>query len=112
MAFKIGDTVEIAPNSSIFDCCQGKRGRIAHVGVNGGWLLCTDHFCPVERSDTELTLVTDLQIAMEIIEAQLAKFAGVVEHYRKCDTETLEKSSERGDQLAWAVLVEWDAPLS
>lgn len=106
--FKIGDTVTIASNDLLLDCCQGKRGRIAHLGVGGGWLLCTDHFCPVERVDGELTLVTDLEIAKEIIEAASK---GIVEAYRKADTDTLEESRDRGDRLAWAILVEREAPL-
>jgi hypothetical protein len=55
--FKIGDIVQIAPNPRLLDCCQGKRGRIAHrpAGVLNGnsWLLVTDHFCPVIRTEEE-----------------------------------------------------------
>jgi len=106
--FKIGDTVTIASNELLLDCCQGKRGRIAHQGVRGGWLLCTDHFCPIERSDGELTLVTDLEIAKEII---AGTSLSVVRAYRQIDTETLEDARKRGDQLSWAILVERNAPL-
>jgi len=105
---KIGDTVTIASNNLILDCCQGKRGRIAHLGVGGGWLVHTDHFCPVERSDDELTLVTHLEIAKEII-AETAE--SVVKAYRKIDTDTLAEARGRGDRLSWAILVERDAPL-
>ena len=106
---QIGDTVLIAANDSLLDCCQGKRGHIAHVGVGGGWLLCTDHFCPIERREEELTLVTDEQIAREIIEASLES---VVRSYRKIDSETLEGARDRGDRLSWAILVERASPLS
>ena len=67
--FKIGDIVQIAPNNRSLDCCQGKRGRIAHrpAGCVGGdsWLLNTDHFCPVIRQEGELTLVPALALAIE-----------------------------------------------
>lgn len=106
---QIGDTVIIAANDSIFDCCQGKRGRIAHLGVGGGWLLCTDHFCPVERSEEELTLVTKEELAREIIEASPES---VVRAYRKIDGDTLEEAGNRGDRLAQAILVERASPLS
>ena len=106
---QIGDTVIIAANDSIFDCCQGKRGRIAHRGVGGGWLLCTDHFCPIERSEEELTLVTREQLAREVIEASPEN---AVRSYRKIDSETLEKASRGGDRLASAILVERASPLS
>lgn len=102
--FQIGDTVIIAENDYLLDCCQGKRGRIAHVGVGGGWLIHTDHFCPIERSDEELTLVPRSQLAQEKIEATDPR---VVESYRKADSAALRRSMEGGgDVLAWAILLE------
>lgn len=106
---KIGDTVIIAENDHLLDCCQGKRGRIVHVGTGGGWLIHTDHFCPIERTNEELTLVPVTQLAREHIESVGPAIANA---YRKFDSDTLKESAGRGDTLAWAILVERGSPLS
>lgn len=89
--FKIGDIVQIAPNPRLLDCCQGKRGRIAHrpAGVlNGGsWLLNTDHFCPVIRTEEELTLVDPVTLAQEYFDFEDWKvFESYEEAYREDST--------------------------
>lgn len=67
---KIGTVVDIASNKSVLDCCSGKRGRIVHLGVGGGWLLTTDHFCPVERTEEELTVIPVRQLCEELFADQ------------------------------------------
>ena len=99
---KIGTVVQIKPNSSIFDCCQGKRGRIAHLGVGGGWLLNTDHFCPVERHEDELEVVPLETLAEEHLAKQPIR---IREAYEAQTSEYLREFVPRGDICAWAVLI-------
>lgn len=98
---KIGDHVQIKPNTNPLDCCQGKRGRIAHHAVGGGFLIHTDHFCPRAREEEELELIPIEVLAREIIEA---KNAGVVQSYQEADEALLQQHAGT-DRLAWAVLV-------
>ena len=58
--FNPGDSVRVAPNVNIFDCCGGKTGVVygrANPIWGIGWILNTDHFCPVVRKDSELLLI-------------------------------------------------------
>lgn len=69
--FKQGDFVQIAPNGRTLDCCQGHRGRIygPYAGNHSKWILNTDqHFCPVARDESELTLVPPETLAREYFE--------------------------------------------
>lgn len=105
---EIGTVVQIQPNKSIFDCCQGKRGRIAHKGVGGGWLLTTDHFCPVERTEAELK---EIPLAVQAEEYLASRPAWLRKDYEEQDTELLREYVPRGDVCAWAVLVLRDEPI-
>lgn len=99
---KIGDVVSITVlASSILDCCAGKRGRIAHIGVGGGFLVCTDHFCPIERSEEELTVVPVTVLAEERLTSLRG---GVREEYENSTTETLHDYADT-DLTARAVLI-------
>ena len=98
---KIGDIVVIAKNDSVLDCCQGKRGVITHKAVGGGWLLNTDHFCPVARRDEELTLVPIEQLAREVFEGVEQS---IVDGYMTADKALLLEYAGR-DKKAWAALV-------
>lgn len=99
---QIGTPVNIKANERILDCCQGKRGRIAHKGVGGGWLIHTDHFCPVERTEEELEEIPREQIAEELL---AKKEAWIREDYEAQTSELLREYVPRGDLCAWAVLV-------
>lgn len=98
---EIGTVVDIKPNASILDCCQGKRGRITHVGVDGGFLLCTDHFCPVERTEEELEVVPPEVLAEEILSKASE---GVRADYEAADITLLHEYAPR-DEKARAVLI-------
>ena len=98
---KIGDVVTIAENDNILDCCQGKRGRIAHTGTGGGFLLNTDHFCPRERSEEELTLVPRTVLAQEVLDEASPD---VREEYMNADTQLLREYATV-DKKAAAVLI-------
>lgn len=100
---QVGDTVQIKSNDLLLDCCQGKRGRIAHVPVGGeGWLLCTDHFCPIVRSESELKIVPDTVLASEHM---ATKSDPVRKSYENQPSERLREFVPVGDKTAWAVLI-------
>ncbi len=71
------------------------------MGVGGGWLLSTDHFCPVERRDDELTLVPWEQQAQEVLDQEDPK---IIARYREFPKADLLEYADR-DRLAWAILI-------
>jgi hypothetical protein len=98
---QIGDVVVIKENDSTLDCCKGKRGRIAHVAVGGGWLIHTDHFCPIPREDEDLILIPDTRLATE----HLAGVSpGILQEYKDADDERL-KQFAREDLTARSILI-------
>jgi|GEM_PF-3761749 len=98
---EIGNVVKIKESDSILDCCAGKRGRIAHIGVGGGFLLHTDHFCPIERTETELELIPIEVLAREVLDEETPD---IVAEYMEADDELLREYAPV-DRLAAAVLV-------
>lgn len=97
---EIGNTVQIKDNKSCLDCCAGKRARIAHIGVGGGFLLCTDHFCPIERTEEELELIPIEILAREVLDE---KDPCIVAEYMEADFHLLREYAPV-DMLAAAVL--------
>lgn len=102
--FEIGDVVEIQESKALLDCCQGKRGKIVHrpAGNIEGWLLSTDHFCPIIRQDSELTLVSQETLAKEYLSSRPD---WIVKDYQAADSTMLAEHVESGDRMAYATLV-------
>ena len=98
---KIGQLVEIAPNKSTLDCCQGKRGRIRFAAKGGGWLLNTNHFCPIVRDENELTIVPLEVQAQEHLNTKDQK---IIERYEAAGLDMLKEYADR-DKTAWAILI-------
>lgn len=104
---KIGDIVKIRESDSSLDCCAGKRGQIAHIGVGGGFLLNTDHFCPIERNEEELEVIPAEVLAQEVLDEASPQ---VREEYMNADIELLREYASV-DKKAAAVLVLRDAAM-
>lgn len=98
---EIGDVVKIRESDSCLDCCAGKRGRITHIGVGGGFLLNTDHFCPIERDEKELEVIPAEVLAQEVL-AEASP--DVRDEYMNADIELLREYASV-DTKAAAVLV-------
>lgn len=98
---KYGDKVLVKPSDSIFDCCAGKRGMVTHQAVGGGWLLVTDHFCPIARRDEDVEIIPFEQLAREELEKHPED---IVKEYEVASTVMLERYADQ-DKLAAAVLL-------
>lgn len=112
--FKPGDVVQIAPNSRMLDCCQGKRGRIygPYAGDHSKLILNTDHFCPVARDESELTLVDPQVLAHEYFEIEGAVlFNDVAQalHSGEFTLDQLKFEAGRGDALLRQFVTLWEA---